>query len=465
MAGRSQFYEPIGYRDTLANNVYRVILTARVTVYVAPPFAAQSMTTLAAIFSAATGVGSPGNPFDATAGEASFFAGPGAYDVKIEDLAVPARFDTRTIRFESQPGDQGILAQMIAAGTISTSAIADGAVVANKIASGVIDYTKISDALKASVGATASTEALRAIGTGAGQVVSGSAPAFLAAGLTIGGDTNLYRSAANALKTDGTFQVGNAKTVGSSNTVGTLYGFTVDGANNMILGSTDGPNVQSLVLRGAASINFQVGTGGQHLNISSGGVLLFGSAFDTNLYRVFAGGLKTDGHFVVANGKVCGGVNTVGSPFGLTIDSQNNMSVGATDANNIAGLLLKGGQRITFQSGASFQGEYNTSGQFTATAFVVSSDQTLKKNVVTVGGGLAKVLALRGVEFDWKDEKGRGKGRRVGFLAQEVDRVVPGAAIELEDGTLGLNQSDVLPLLVEAFKELSTQVDALQKAA
>jgi microcystin-dependent protein len=135
MAGRSQFYQSIGYRDTLADNAYRVLLSGRVTVYIAPPFAAQSMTTLASIFSASTGVGSPGNPFDATAGEASFFAGPGAYDVKIEDMAVPARFATRTIRFEAQPGDQGIIAQMIAAGAIGATAIADGAINNNKIAS------------------------------------------------------------------------------------------------------------------------------------------------------------------------------------------------------------------------------------------------------------------------------------------------------------------------------------------
>jgi hypothetical protein len=138
---------------------------------------------MASIFSASTGIGSPGNPFDATSGEASFFAGPGAYDVKIEDMAVPARFATRTIRFESQPGDEGIIAQMIAAGTISTTAIADGAVVANKIASNAVGNAKIADRsvtglklsldLLPSAGAPASAESLRSIGGLASQVVGG----------------------------------------------------------------------------------------------------------------------------------------------------------------------------------------------------------------------------------------------------------------------------------------------------
>lgn len=60
------------------------------------------------------------------------------------------------------------------AGTVSTSGIADGAVTSAKIADGTIAYVDISGALKPSVAAATTDEALRALGTGAGNAAPGS---------------------------------------------------------------------------------------------------------------------------------------------------------------------------------------------------------------------------------------------------------------------------------------------------
>lgn len=47
------------------------------------------------------------NPFNADDGYISFWANPGAYDVRMEDQSVPARFAARTVGFDAVSGDVG----------------------------------------------------------------------------------------------------------------------------------------------------------------------------------------------------------------------------------------------------------------------------------------------------------------------------------------------------------------------
>ena len=81
----------------------------------------------------------------------------------------------------------------------------------------------------------------------------------------------------------------------------------------------------------------------------------------------------------------------------------------------------------------------------------------------TLPGALTAINAMRGVEFHWQDQK-RGTRLERGFVAQELQRVLPEAVVQDGDH-LGVTPLDVIPVLVEAIKELSTQVNALQQAA
>ena len=71
------------------------------------------------------------------------------------------------------PGPDSITATEIAANAVGSSELADNSVDAAAIQDGVVGAAKIANALKPSAGAGAGTEALRAIGSGAGQVVAG----------------------------------------------------------------------------------------------------------------------------------------------------------------------------------------------------------------------------------------------------------------------------------------------------
>jgi hypothetical protein len=92
-----------------------------------------------------------------------------------------------------------------------------------------------------------------------------------------------------------------------------------------------------------------------------------------------------------------------------------------------------------------------------------TSDQRLKKNLVTIPQALEKVLALRGVTFNWKDSSDPKK--MMGMIAQEVKQVVPELVFQNEsDGYYGINYGETTGLLVEAIKEQQKMIQELTKA-
>lgn len=94
----------------------------------------------------------------------------------------------------------------------------------------------------------------------------------------------------------------------------------------------------------------------------------------------------------------------------------------------------------------------------------VTSDGTLKTNVVDIDNAVETVKALRGVTFDWNEKSGREGKHDIGFIAQEVQKIVPDVVkTDDETGILSLSYQKLVPLLVEAVKELSAQVEALKK--
>src|SRR5215471_4475641 len=108
-----------------------------------------------------------------------------------------------------------------------------------------------------------------------------------------GQDTNLYRSAAGVLKTDGQFRAG-----------GWIY--ASDGSANTVLIGNVGPS----------------STSGAY----------FGSALDTNLYRLRAGQLKTDGQLIVNRIRFVGdyqggGVGTSNGYISVVIDDATTLKI------------------------------------------------------------------------------------------------------------------------------------------
>ena len=81
------------------------------------------------------------------------------------------------------------------------------------------------------------------------------------------------------------------------------------------------------------------------------------------------------------------------------------------------------------------------------------SDARLKENVSTIDGALEQLLKLRGVRYEWIDKDRFGTQTEIGFLAQEVDVVVP-EVVRKGGEYWSLNTRNLLAVVVEAVKEL-----------
>jgi hypothetical protein len=81
---------------------------------------------------------------------------------------------------------------------------------------------------------------------------------------------------------------------------------------------------------------------------------------------------------------------------------------------------------------------------------------------------LQKVLALRGVNFDWKTNefptRSFSENRSLGFIAQEVEKVLP-EVVQTEknaEGYKSVQYDKIVALLVEAIKDQQKQIDSLK---
>ncbi len=96
----------------------------------------------------------------------------------------------------------------------------------------------------------------------------------------------------------------------------------------------------------------------------------------------------------------------------------------------------------------------------------ITSDVRLKTDIKPLeGSSLEKVKQLNAKTYLWKDDlMGKGDKREIGLIAQEVAEVVPEVVSKMsrDADTLGVAYTQLVPLLVEAVKELSAKVESLE---
>ena len=99
------------------------------------------------------------------------------------------------------------------------------------------------------------------------------------------------------------------------------------------------------------------------------------------------------------------------------------------------------------------------------------SDSRIKTNVSNIETAVDTVNQLQGVTFDWKtnEELGfevpaRSDGRQYGFIAQDIEQVIPEIVQGDGDDIKSLKYDALIPVLVEAIKELKAEIEILKAA-
>jgi len=147
-------------------------------------------------------------------------------------------------------------------------------------------------------------------------------------------------------------------------------------------------------------------------------------------------------------------------------DGVSALAIGPGTLNN--SLIFKSNNVGIGTAAAALSYTLQVNGSLGCIGSVVNiSDARFKKDVHPISDALAIVEALRGVTYNWDqtadptmklDER-----NHVGFIAQEVEAVLPQAVSTASDArqTKSVAYSEVIPVLTEAIKQQQSQIDAL----
>jgi len=179
--------------------------------------------------------------------------------------------------------------------------------------------------------------------------------------------------------------------------------------------------------------------------------LSFGSAFIAGLYNAGTGNEVLYVQLLQQSALTAGTYNSVTvNDKGIVTAASNATSLGVGTA----------------ASGVT--GEIRATGNITA---YYTSDRSLKENIVPIAKALEKIDAITGVNFDWTEEYINDHGgeddffmrkNTVGVIAQEIETVLPEAVAMREDGLKAVRYELIIPLLIQAIKELKAEVQSLK---
>lgn len=239
----------------------------------------------------------------------------------------------------------------------------------------------------------------------------------------------------------------------SNSTVGT----GVEGIATSSTGNNQGGHFESgsVVGRGvegiASNVSGTTNTGGYFSSAGNEGFGVFGIA--TSLQS----GVKYGGYFQAQNS---GGraVYGLGGDFGgyfegdTAVFGRSAFMGGNFEALNSGstGVRASGKQFDFFADGIG-------------TDYGSSSSRRWKTDISEISNPLNKLNALRGVYYTW--DENHGGHRDIGMIAEEVGEILPEIVDYEENGidAIGLDYSKLTPLLIEAVKELSKQVEKLSE--
>ncbi len=147
-----------------------------------------------------------------------------------------------------------------------------------------------------------------------------------------------------------------------------------------------------------------------------------------------------------------------------TVDNAQHLQYDST--NGRLGIQKAAGYNLDV-NGSSGSVAINTAGAIQAGGDVVayySSDIRLKNNITSISNPLDKLDRIGGYQFEWNNKGGEWlTGTDYGVIAQEVEEVLPEVVTVRDNGYKAVKYEKIIPLLIEAIKELKSEVNDLRE--
>ena len=203
--------------------------------------------------------------------------------------------------------------------------------------------------------------------------------------------------------------------------------------------------------------------------------------------------LTNNSGFITASSNITGNAATATTAASCSGNSatattlQTARTIGGVSFNgsaniNLPGVNIAGNQNTSGQAG-SISGQQNSATINAATSggassqivlrdgnayayavdFIASSDDRLKDKFGNIENAVDKVCSLNGFIYKWNEKAETvDDSSQVGVSAQEVEKVLPQAVVEQENGYMGVKYDKLVPLLIESIKELKAEIEELK---
>jgi len=271
----------------------------------------------------------------------------------------------------------------------------------------------------------------------------------------------------------------------SSVTMSTGYGNSAFGNNSLEKGTTCYYNV---ALGNASLYNITTGYQNVGVGFEAGRYITAGTANQTSTNSVYigtdarAGSNGNDNEIVIGATSRGNGTNsvTLGNTSITKTVLQGSVCIGNTSTSYK--LEVTGDAKVTTGALGVNVNPNATDGRIDASNDIVaySSDRRLKENIKDIESPIEKVQKLKGFTYNWNDLANQLAGYNtseslVGVFAQDVQEVLPEAVKLAPFDNNGYNKSisgedyltvqyeKLVPLLIEAIKDLQNQINELKK--
>ena len=249
-------------------------------------------------------------------------------------------------------------------------------------------------------------------------------------------------------------------------TLGTTYGYSTDVDALTIFNGDVGIGTSSpgekLEVSGPAKATSVRATGG-----GDGGFILRSWTGSSSYASLATNGMSDQEYVLISNGTstyVGSGTNGITRLRGPANDNAPQVELSATLCK------IDGGPFKVEDSSIAVGNITNstTAGRIDASNDIVAfstSDIRLKDNIKSIDKALDKVNSIQGIEFDWieKEEVHGNSGHDIGVIAQEIEKILPDVVTTRDNGYKAVKYEKIVPLLIEAIKDLSKQVDGLKR--